>query len=697
MTAELPLFSTSPVARVAELRRLLHHHNQKYYAEDAPEISDADYDALLRELQNLEAAHPLLATPDSPTQTVGAQGIATDFGKVRHGIPMLSLGNAFSAADIADFLQKIRRFLNLPDASAVAVVAEPKIDGLSANIRYEKGVFVQAATRGDGTEGEDITANLRTIKAIPLQLQGDNIPDLLEVRGEVFLSHADFAALNQQQAAQNKPLFANPRNAAAGSLRQLDVAITASRPLQFFAYATGAVSAPFATTHADILGCFKAWGLPTNPLYAVCATQDDILAFYERLFTDRASLGYDIDGIVYKVNRLDWQERLGMVSRSPRWAIAHKFPAEQAKTIVREIIVQVGRTGVLTPVALLEPVTVGGVVVSKATLHNEDEIIRKDIRVGDTVFLERAGDVIPKITGVDLAQRPAASNPFVFPDHCPVCGSIASRNAGEVARRCTGGLICSAQTVQRLKHFISRHAFDIEGLGAKEVEGLWQDKLIQSPADIFTLEARQQAGEIDLPHRKGWGDLSTQNLFAAINERRTIPLNRFIYALGIAQVGEATAKTLAKHYGTVEAWFSALQTAFDTASDAYQQLLSIDGIGVNMANDLIAFAAEPHNQQVIADLQQHLTILPYTETALNNTPLTGKTVVFTGTLQTMTRAEAKAKAEQAGAKVSSSISAQTDYVVAGEAAGSKEKKARELGVTVLDEAGWAILLEKPLG
>lgn len=692
MSAELPLFSTSPVLRIAELRSLLHRHNQKYYAEDAPEISDAEYDALLRELQNLEAAHPALVTPDSPTQTVGAQGIATDFGKVRHGIQMLSLGNAFSAEDIADFLQKIRRFLNLAEDQEIEIVAEPKIDGLSANIRYEKGVFVQAATRGDGTEGEDITANLRTIKAIPLQLQGDNIPDFLEVRGEVFLSHADFAALNQQQAAQNKPLFANPRNAAAGSLRQLDVAITASRPLQFFAYATGLISNPFATTHAEILQCFQAWGLPTNPRYAVCANQQEIMTFYERLFTDRATLGYDIDGIVYKVNRLDWQERLGMVSRSPRWAIAHKFPAQQAKTILREIIVQVGRTGVLTPVALVEPVTVGGVVVSKATLHNEDEIIRKDIRVGDTVFLERAGDVIPKITGVDLTQRPAASTPFVFPDHCPVCGSIASRNAGEVARRCTGGLICSAQTVQRLKHFISRHAFDIEGLGAKEVEGLWQDKLIQSPADIFTLEARQQAGLIDLPHRKGWGDLSTQNLFTAINERRTISLNRFIYALGIAQVGEATAKTLAKHYGTVEAWFSALQTAFDTASDAYQQLLSIDGIGVNMANDLIAFAAEPHNQQVIADLQQHLTILPYNETALNNTPLTGKTVVFTGTLQTMTRAEAKAKAEQAGAKVSSSISAQTDYVVAGEAAGSKEKKARELGVTVIDEAGWTELV-----
>jgi DNA ligase (NAD+) len=605
---------------------------------------------------------------------------------------MLSLGNAFSAEDIADFLQKIRRFLNLAEGQEIEIVAEPKIDGLSANIRYEKGVFVQAATRGDGTEGEDITANLRTIKSIPHRLQGENIPDIVEIRGEVFLSHADFAALNQQQAAQNKPLFANPRNAAAGSLRQLDASITASRPLQFFAYATGLVSAPFATTHAAILQCFEAWGLPTNPRYAVCATQGDILAFYERLFTDRATLGYDIDGIVYKVNRLDWQERLGTVSRSPRWAIAHKFPAQQAKTILREIIVQVGRTGVLTPVALVEPVTVGGVVVSKATLHNEDEIIRKDIRVGDTVFLERAGDVIPKITGVDLTQRPAASTPFVFPDHCPVCGSVAIRNEGEVAKRCTGGLICSAQTVQRLKHFISRHAFDIEGLGAKEVEGLWQDKLIQSPADIFTLEARQQAGVIDLPHRKGWGDLSTQNLFAAINERRTISFNRFIYALGIAQVGDATAKTLAKHYGTVEAWFSALQTAFDTASDAYQQLLSIDGIGVNMANDLIAFAAEPHNQQVIADLQQHLTILPYTETARNNTPLTGKTVVFTGTLQTMTRAEAKAKAEQAGAKVSSSISAQTDYVVAGEAAGSKEKKARELGVTVLDEAGWAVLL-----
>jgi DNA ligase (NAD+) len=692
MTAELPLFSASPALRIAELRRLLRHHNQKYYTEDAPEISDAEYDALIHELQALEATHPALVTSDSPTQTVGAQSIASDFAKVRHGIPMLSLGNAFSVEDITDFLQKIRRFLNLAEGQEIAIVAEPKIDGLSANIRYEKGVFVQAATRGDGTDGEDITANLRTIKSIPHRLQGDNIPDILEIRGEVFLSHADFTALNQQQAAQNKPLFANPRNAAAGSLRQLDASMTRSRPLQFFAYATGLVSAPFAATHAEILNCFKAWGLPTNPRYAVCATQLEILAFYERLFTDRATLGYDIDGIVYKVNRLDWQERLGTVSRSPRWAIAHKFPAQQAKTILREIIVQVGRTGVLTPVALVEPVTVGGVVVSKATLHNEDEIRRKDIRVGDTVFLERAGDVIPKITGVDLAQRPATAVPFVFPDHCPVCDSIASRNGGEVARRCTGGLICSAQTVQRLKHFISRHAFDIEGVGGKEVEGLWQDKLIQSPADIFTLEARQQAGIIDLPHRKGWGNLSTQNLFAAINQRRTISLNRFIYALGIAQVGEATAKTLAKQYGTVDNWFNALQTAQDPLSDAYQHLLMIDGIGVNMASDLIAFASEPHNQQVISDLQQHLTILAYTDTTRTITPLTGKTVVFTGTLHTMTRAEAKAKAEQAGAKVSSSISAQTDYVVAGDAAGSKEKKARELGVTMLDEAGWRALL-----
>jgi DNA ligase (NAD+) len=671
-------------------------HNALYHGRDAPEISDAAFDALVQANNAIEARFPALKRADSPSLTVGAAPSET-FDKVTHAQPMLSLGNAFSSEDVADFAARIRRFLGLEAQDQLAFTAEPKIDGLSASLRYEAGRLVLGATRGDGRVGENVTANLRTLGDIPDRLAGDS-PDVVELRGEVYMAHRDFEALNARQRADGKPEFANPRNAAAGSLRQLDPAVTAARPLRFFAYAWGEMAnLPFETQMAALSAIGK-WGFRTNPLARLCASVDDMLEAYGEIETARAALGYDIDGVVYKVDRLDWQARLGFVSRSPRWALAHKFPAERATTIINEIDIQVGRTGQLTPVAKLQPVTVGGVVVSNATLHNEDEIKRKDVRAGDTVIIQRAGDVIPQVVEVVADKRPKTSEPFTFPEICPACGSHAVREVNprtgkpDAARRCTGGLICPAQAVERLKHFVSRNAFDIEGLGAKQVEAFYHDGLIASPGDIFTLEGRDKRHTTPLATRDGWGELSAQNLFAAINERREIGLDRFIFALGIRHVGETTARLLARSFGTMEALMAVMAEAGDKDGQAYRDLIAIDGIGEVVADAAVAFFAEAHNRDVLAALLAEVTPQPV-EMAAADTPVAGKTIVFTGSLERMTRAEAKARAESLGAKVSGSVSARTDLVVAGPGAGSKLKKAKELGVETLSEDDWLALLE----
>ncbi|MBO6562033.1 MAG: NAD-dependent DNA ligase LigA [Nisaea sp.] len=668
-----------------ELRWLaaqIEKHDKLYHQKDAPEISDADYDAMRRRNDEIEALFPDLIRPDSPSRRVGAAP-AAGFSKVRHRRPMLSLSNAFSEEDVRDFVARIRRFLSLGEEEPVALVAEPKIDGLSASLRYENGKFVLGATRGDGTEGEDITRNLQTIGDIPAELP-DGAPAVFEVRGEVFMSKADFAALNQRQEEAGKKIFANPRNAAAGSVRQLDPSITASRPLRFFAYSWGEVSEMPADTQRGFLDRLEQWGFVTNPMTRLCDGADTALKAYEEIGHARPTLDYDIDGVVYKVDRLDWQDRLGMVSRAPRWAIAHKFPAEQAETILEKIEIQVGRTGALTPVARLTPITVGGVVVSNATLHNEDEIRRKDVRVGDTVVIQRAGDVIPQVVRVVEERRPEGTEPYVFPTHCPVCGSEAVRPEGEVIRRCTGGLICAAQAVERLKHFVSRDAFDIEGLGAKQVEAFYEDDLIKQPGDIFRLKTRADS----LMEREGWGEKSVTNLLAAIEERRNIGLDRFIYALGIRQVGQATAKLLAANYGTLEALTSAMLEASDPESESYANLINIDQIGPSVAEDLTAFFHEDHNREVLRDLENELEIQSFVRQVADDSPVAGKTVVFTGTLTSVSRNEAKAKAESLGAKVAGSVSKKTDYVIVGADAGSKARKAEELGVTILTEEEW---------
>ncbi len=651
-------------------------HNRLYYQEDAPVIADAEYDALLRRLQDIEAQFPDLVTLESPTQQVGAPPTAR-FAKVRHAVPMLSLANAFDDDDVSEFVARVRRFLNPPKDEPVVLVAEPKIDGLSVSLRYEHREFVRGATRGDGTEGEDITANLRTIADVPDELPAD-APDTVEVRGEVYMPKSEFAALNARQQAAGDKVFANPRNAAAGSLRQLDPKITASRTLRMFAYAWGEISTEPTGTHWSFLESLKNWGFQVNPLIQLCEGVDAALAAYQQIGEARPTLDYDIDGVVYKVNRLSWQARLGFVSRAPRWAIAHKFPAEQAITVLRDIDIQVGRTGALTPVARLEPVTVGGVIVSNATLHNEDEIARKDIRIGDTVVVQRAGDVIPQIVEVVLDKRPKKSRPYRFPDHCPVCKSEAVRSEDEAVRRCTGGLICPAQAVERLKHFVSRDAFDIEGLGAKHIAAFWDDGLITEPSDIFALTTDM------LADREGWGEQSAANLIAAITERRHISLDRFIYALGIRQVGQATARLLARTYLTLKAWRAAMAAAQDPESDAYQELLAIDGIGESVAADILSFLHERHNQRVLDDLEAVLDIEPFEQPA-SSSAIAGKTIVFTGALEQMTRPEAKARAEALGAKVSGSVSKKTDLVVAGPGAGSKGRKAAELGIETIDE------------
>jgi DNA ligase (NAD+) len=675
----------------AELERLateIARHDRFYHQQDAPEISDADYDALRRRNSEIEAKFPELIRADSPSRKVGAAP-AGGFAKVTHSIPMLSLENAFDEQDVRDFFAGIRNFFRRPEdvarvaKDAIEIMAEPKIDGLSAALRYEQGRLVLGATRGDGVTGEDVTANIRTLQSVPKQLAGKGWPDILEIRGEVYMEREGFFAVNAEREAAGEPVFANPRNVAAGSLRQLDPAITARRPLKFFAYAWGEISAPFARTHAEALQKFRDWGFTVNPRSRLCHGVDEVLAAYREIGADRAQLPYDIDGVVYKVNDLGLQQRLGMVSRAPRWALAHKFPAQQAQTILNDIIIQVGRQGSLTPVAVLEPITVGGVVVQRATLHNEDEIARKDVRIGDTVIVQRAGDVIPQIVGIVPERRPQDAKPYKFPDHCPICGSLAVREPGIVARRCTGGLICAAQAVERLRHFVSRDCFDIEGMGSKHIAEFWEDGLIRGPGDIFQLRAEQVAG------REGWGELSAQKLIGAIDERRRISLDRFINALGIPQVGQATARLLARHYRSLDNWRREMEAAQDVESGAYAGLLDVHGIGADMAADIVGFFAEPHNRDLLDDLAREVEVLDYEAPArASASPLAGKTIVFTGGLEAMSRSEAKARAEALGANVASSVSAKTNIVVIGADAGSKAAKAAALGVTTLDEAEW---------
>ncbi len=669
--------------RISLLSSKIRESDKLYYQDDSPTISDAEYDALRKELEQLEANFPQLIKDDSPTQKVGAKA-SEKFSKVKHSIPMLSLSNAFSKADISDFIHRIKRFLSLPDDEAVELWCEPKIDGLSFSARYEKGVLVQAATRGDGQVGEDVTANIKTINTLPKILTG-NAPDIFEVRGEIYMPLEAFNALNKEREAKGEALFANPRNAAAGSLRQLDASITAKRKLNYFAYALGEVSSLQATSQADIILLLETYGFCVNRDSVVCKSADDIFNYYDERFNARPSLEYDIDGLVYKVNRLDWQERLGFISRSPRWAIAHKFPAEQAKTKLNSISVQVGRTGAITPVAELEPVTIGGVVVSRATLHNEDEIKRKDIREGDVVLVQRAGDVIPQVVEVDLKQRRDKSKAYQFPSQCPACGAHIMREEGEAVARCSAGLSCSAQLVERLKHFVSRNGFDIDGLGAKQIEAFYADGLIQSPADIFHLQTHKEA----LMQREGFGEKSVEKLLQSIKDKQVIELKRFIYALGIRHVGQNTAKLLAERYKKFDNLKQTLSSVdLENEADAtYQELLSIDGIGDVVALSLVDFFNEEKNLQELSRLQEALTIQEAEETKTDSS-FSNKTIVFTGSLATMSRQEAKAKAEALGAKVSGSVSVKTDYVVAGEDAGSKLKKAQSLNVHILSENEW---------
>ncbi|WP_298986313.1 NAD-dependent DNA ligase LigA [uncultured Roseibium sp.] len=706
-TSTLDIDALSPDQATLELKRLaaeIAEHDRRYHQEDAPTISDADYDALRRRNTAIEERFPDLAVAEGPSTQVGAAP-ASGFGKIAHRVPMLSLDNAFNDDDVRDFVGRVRRFLKFdPLQGVLGVTAEPKIDGLSLSLRFENGDLVYAATRGDGTTGENVTANARTIKDIPQTLAG-KVPEIVEIRGEVYMAHKDFQALNERMAANGGKVFANPRNAAAGSLRQLKSEITASRPLRFFAYAWGEMSAMPAETQFGMVGRLKDWGFQINPLMKRCETVEELLGVYHGIEENRARLDYDIDGVVYKVDRLDLQERLGFVSRSPRWAIAHKFPAEQAFTVLNDIEIQVGRTGALTPVAKLEPITVGGVVVSNATLHNEDYIkgigqdgepLRdgKDLRIGDTVKIQRAGDVIPQIVDIDLEKRPVDAVAFEFPTVCPSCGSHAVREVNEktgrvdAVRRCTGGLICPAQATEKLKHFVSRNAFDIEGFGDKQVDAFYQDGLVMSPADIFTLEERDKRSLTKLRNREGWGALSAKNLFEAINARRDIDLHRFIFALGIRHVGEGNGKLLARAYGSWQAFYDAMQAAHDTSGEAFADLNDIDGIGHIVADALVEFFAEQRNRAQLDALLEEVRPKEAEKIDATGSPVAGKTVVFTGSLERMTREEAKAMAERFAAKVSGSVSKKTDLVVAGPGAGSKLKKAQDLDVEVISEDDW---------
>jgi len=693
------LSEAQAMAELERLAGLLFKANNAYHTQDAPSISDAEYDALKKRNVAIEALFPALKRDDSPSEQVGAAP-ARGFAKVNHAVAMLSLSNVFDEKHVIEFDDRLRKYLGLGAQVPLAYTAEPKIDGLSLSLRYERGHLIQAATRGDGAEGENVTENARTIQDIPQHIDG--APEILEVRGEVYMSHADFAALNDRQARAGEKAFANPRNAAAGSLRQLDATITKARPLCFFAYAWGELSKPLSQSQKGAIDQLAVFGFKTNALTAICDGPEEMNAHYRKIEQMRAGLGYDIDGVVYKVNDLALQGRLGFRSTTPRWATAHKFPAELAWTHLESIDIQVGRTGALSPVARLTPVTVGGVVVSNATLHNEDYIagrdnkgavIRdgKDIRMGDWVQVYRAGDVIPKVADVDLSKRLTTAYPFIMPDKCPECGSAAVRELGDAVRRCTGGLICPAQAVEKLKHFVSRTAFDIEGLGAKQVEQFHTDGWIAEPADIFTLRNRFGQGLQQLKNREGWGEKSAINLFDAIDDRRKIGLGRVIFALGIRHVGEAASNLLAAHYQEWSVFADAMRAAHD-GNCAMDELMSIDGVGPVMARSLTITFQQQAERDSIDRLIAHLNIQPADRPITDGSPVAGKTVVFTGTLEKMTRAEAKARAEALGAKVAGSVSAKTDIVVAGPGAGSKAKKASDLGIKVVDEDGWYTLI-----
>ena len=695
---QTPVENLTEAEATEELTRLadeLAAHDLHYHREDAPVISDADYDALKQRNSAIEARFPALVRDNSPSQRVGAAA-SEQFSAVEHGTPMLSLDNAFSDDEAREFDARVRRFLGLGD-EAVAYTAEPKIDGLSASLRYEKGVLVRGATRGDGRVGEDVTENLWTISEIPHRLKGSGWPDIIEVRGEVYLGHEDFAALNRSAAEAGQKLYANPRNAAAGSLRQIDPKITAQRPLRFFAYAWGLTSAPFAQGQAQALRALADWGFVTNPQTQSVVGAEGLLAAYSDFEGLRPKLKFDIDGVVYKVDRLDWQQRLGFVSRSPRWAVARKFPAQQARTVLEAIDLQVGRTGAVTPVGRLRPVTVGGVVVTNATLHNGDEIERKDLRIGDTVIVQRAGDVIPQIVGVVLEERSGNSLPYVFPSICPcalatpLVRETTVSGAETVVRRCSGEMTCPFQRTEHLIHFVSRRAFDIEGLGEKQLQSLFEDGLVREPADIFLLEERDKALLKKLKDREGMGETSARNLFEAINARRTISLERLIFSLGVRHVGEQTGRTLAKGYGTWDAFWTAVQAMAAGDEAAAAEMNAMDQIGPTVIETLTRYFAESHNRAAVERLVAQLTVLE-AEKPKTDTAVAGKTIVFTGSLEKMTRDEAKAQAESLGAKVASSVSKKTDLVVAGPGAGSKLKTATDLGIQVMTEDEWLALV-----
>jgi DNA ligase (NAD+) len=698
--SKIPVAELTEAQAKAELKRLaaeIGAHDRRYYQKDAPTVSDAAYDALRRRNEEIEARFPQLVRADSPSRRVGAQP-SQKFAKVRHAVPMLSLGNAFSDSEVAEFVERIRRFLRLSADEKIVFTAEPKIDGLSCTLRYEEGRLVRGATRGDGTEGEDVTANVRTLADIPKELRGKDAPDVCEIRGEVYMTKSAFLALNERQKAAGKQIFANPRNSAAGSLRQLDPEITASRPLGFFAYAWGEMSATPAQTQSGMVKWFGARGFKTNPLMQICDSIDSMLAFHHEIEAQRAKLDYDIDGVVYKVDRLDWQQRLGFVSRNPRWAMAHKFPAEKATTVVKAIDIQVGRTGALTPVAKLEPVTVGGVVVQNATLHNPDEIDRLGVRIGDTVIIQRAGDVIPQVLGVIAEKRPKSAKPYKFPARCPcplhsavVREATASGEEGAVAR-CTGEFACPFQKVEHLKHFVSRRAFDIEGLGEKQIELFFERGWVKEPADIFTLEARNS--KIRLEEEEGFGELSVRNLFNAIRARREIALERFIYALGMRHVGETTARALARGYGSWRAFHDACVAVAKGDAETRAEMDNLDQIGDTVIDSIAAYFGEKDNRDIVERLTGEMEEILPAEKPASDSAIAGKTVVFTGALEKMTRDEAKAMAERLGAKVAGSVSQKTDYVVAGPGAGSKLGKAKDLGVAVLSEDEWFNLVRR---
>lgn len=681
-------------ARLKALAQEIKIADDAYHNDDAPLISDAAYDALRQENMALEAAFPHLIRKDSPSKSVGAKP-SGKFGKITHSVPMLSLDNAFTDADVSDFVERVRKFLNHPADAPLLFTAEPKIDGLSAALRYEGGVLVSGATRGDGKVGEDVTANLRTVDNIPQRLSGQGWPDIVEVRGEVYIDHADFDVMNAAQVKAGKEPYKNPRNAAAGSLRQIDPEVTRTRPLKFFAYTWGEISAPFATTQMDAVARFKEWGFETNPLMRRHDAPAQMIAHYHEIEEKRSALGYDIDGVVYKVDALDLQARLGFVSRAPRWAIAHKFPAEKAITSLEAIDVQVGRTGALTPVARLTPITVGGVVVSNATLHNEDEINRLKVRPGDRVEIQRAGDVIPQVLRV-VGEIDGRDDDYHLPHQCPICGADAVRDMDEktgkqdVVRRCTNGLNCPAQAIESLKHFVSRRAYDIDGMGAKQIEVFYDKGLVTEPADIFTLEARN--GEIKLESWDGWGETSAQNLFAAINDRRAVDFDRFLYALGIRHIGQGNANLIARHYLEWDVFAEVIANAADRHSDAFVSLLSIDGVGEAAAQSLVSFLNAKGNKAVVSRLLEHVSVIP-ADPPSEDSPVAGKTVVFTGKLERFSRDEAKARATALGAKVAGSVSAKTDILVAGPGAGSKLKKAADLGVETLTEDEWLALID----